>query len=132
MRRVVLAVSLLGLFCVLAGQVFAISRSQLIIVADDGQFLGSFEDRYATNSIYNKYGKYGSKYETKSIFNKYSEYGSDYSSLSPFNNYASEAPWLMDRQGNHYGRLSTNRYAQGVTDYSYRLACELKGIRDSM
>lgn len=121
------AVALLAL-----SSVFAVSLGDLVIVADDGTFLGSFENEYASNSIYNKYGNYGSPYQTNSIFNKYGNYGSDYSDKSPFNNYASHAPWLEDRWGNSYGRLSTNRYASGVTDYSYKLACRLKGLRDSM
>ncbi len=111
---------------------FAISLSQLKIVADDGTFLGSFESEYSQNSIFNQYGNYGSPYSSNSIFNKYGQYGSDYSSYSPFNSYASNAPWLVDSYGNYYGRLSINPYAQGVTDYSYELALQLKARRDSM
>ena len=33
--------------------------------------------------------------------------------------------------GNSYGRLSVNRYASGVTNDSYRLALQLKALRDS-
>ncbi len=110
----------------------ATSLGELIIVAEDGTFLGTFENQYSQKSIYNQYGNYGSKYNANSIFNKYGDYGSDYSEYSPFNRYASKAPWLMDRYGNYYGRLSVNQYASGVTDYSYRLACKLKGLRDSM
>ena len=111
---------------------FAISLSELYIVAEDGTFLGTFENEYATKSIYNKYGNYGSKYSSESIFNKYGNYGSDYSDLSPFNKYANKAPWLMDMKGNYYGCLSINKYAKGVTDYTYKLALQLKGLRDSM
>ena len=112
--------------------VFPVSLNQLIIVANDGTFLGTFENEYSKNSIYNEYGSYGSKYSTNSIFNKYGNYGSDYSDYSPFNKYASNAPWLMDRKGNYYGCLSINKYAEGVTDYTYKLALQLKAMRDSM
>ncbi len=111
---------------------FAISLNQLMIVSEDGTFLGSFESEYFRDSIYNQYGKYGSKYETKSIFNKYGDYGSDYSDKTPFNKYANKAPWLVDRQGNRYGRLSINKYANGVTNDSYKLALQLKALRDSL
>ncbi len=116
----------------LAGSLFAVSLSELKIVADDGTFLGTFENKYATNSVYNEYGTYGSKYSSNSIFNKYGNYGSDYSQYSPFNKYSHNAPYLMDRNGNYYGCLSVNRYAQGVTDFSYKLALQLKALRDSM
>ncbi|MCH5290452.1 MAG: hypothetical protein J1D88_01680 [Treponema sp.] len=118
-------------FIIFAGQASAITQGELIIVAADGQFLGSFENEYSTKSVYNRYGNFGSQYSSTSIFNKYSDYGSDYSDTSPFNKYASNAPWLMDKRGNRYGRLSINRYAQGVTDYSYKLALRLKALRDS-
>jgi len=112
---------------------YAISLSELRIIASDGTFLGTLnENEYDTNSIYNKYGKYGSHYNTTCIFNKYSNYGSDYSDKSPFNQYANNAPGLFDRQGNFYGTLSINRYAQGVTQQTYRLALQFKAYRDSL
>ncbi|MEL3909122.1 MAG: hypothetical protein P1P64_08995 [Treponemataceae bacterium] len=117
---------------ILSVSVFAVSLEELHIVADDGTFLGTFEDKYETKSIFNEYGDYGSKYSTDSIFNKYGDYGSDYSDYSPFNKYASNAPWLYDNYGNCYGRLSVNKYADGVTNDSYELALALKAIRDSM
>lgn len=112
--------------------VFAVSLSDLMIVAEDGTFLGNFTNEYNSKSVYNEYGTYGSKYNVNSIFNEYGTYGSDYSLYSPFNKYSNNGPWLMDCYGNYYGRLSVNRYAQGVTDYSYRLACQLKARRDFM
>jgi hypothetical protein len=111
---------------------YAISLSELRIIAEDGTFLGTFEGEYSSNSIYNVYGTYGSKYSSGSIFNKYGNYGSDYSDLSPFNRYASNPPGLYDRHGNFYGTLSINRYANGITNDSYNLAVRLKGMRDSM
>ena len=124
-----IALLLMSLF---VNSLFAVSLSELRIVAEDGTFLGTFENEYSQNSIYNEYGTYGSSYSSKSIFNKYGNYGSDYSQYSPFNSYSNKGPWIMDKRGNYYGRLSTNRYAQGVTDYSYKLAVKLKALRDSM
>lgn len=68
----------------LACSIFAVSLSEPRIVAEDGTFLGTFENEYSISSIYNEYGTYGSKYSTNSIFNKYGNYGSDYSDYSPF------------------------------------------------
>ena len=61
--------------------------------------------------------------------NSYSDYGSKYSNKSPFNKYADSAPWIVDNDGNSYGRLSINRYASGVTKQSYQLALELLSIK---
>lgn len=123
---------MLFLSAIVTSCLFAVSLSELLIVSEDGIFLGTFENEYATNSVYNMYGTYGSPYSSSSIFNKYGNYGSDYSQYSPFNQYSNNGPWLMDRYGNYYGRLSINRYAVGVTDYSYKLAHRLKAMRDSM
>jgi hypothetical protein len=119
-------------FILLAVSLYAISLSELRIIAEDGTFLGTFENEYSSNSVYNEYGNYGSKYSSSSIFNKYGNYGSDYSDQSPFNRYASNPPGLYDRRGNFYGTLSVNKYASGVTNETYNLAVRLKGIRDSM
>jgi hypothetical protein len=48
----------------------AISLNELRIIAKDGTFLGTFENGYASSSIYNKYGDYGSQYSSESMFNK--------------------------------------------------------------
>jgi hypothetical protein len=120
-------------FILITSSLFAISLNDLRIIASDGTFLGTLEnDQYSTNSIYNKYGKYGSKYNSNCILNKYDNYGSDYSNVSPFNKYASDPPGLYDRQGNFYGTLSINKYASGVTDQSYKIAIQLKAHRDSL
>lgn len=111
---------------------FAVSLNEIIVVAEDGTFLGTFENEYSPKSIYNQYGSYGSKYNSISIMNKWGTYGSDYSQYSPFNEYATKAPWLMDRKANNYGRLSINKYATGITSESYNLALYLKALRDSM
>jgi hypothetical protein len=124
--------------CIVLGLIFvavilyAQNLSELRIIAGDGTFLGSFENEYSSNSIFNEYGNYGSKYSSTSIFNKYGNYGSDYSNLSPFNSYASNPPGIYDRRGNFYGTLSINRYASGLTNESYNLALRLKAIRDSL
>lgn len=45
------------------------------IYSGDGTYLGEFStDRYAPDSISNKYGRYGSKYSSDSINNPYGNY----------------------------------------------------------
>lgn len=103
----------------------------LMIVATDGQFLGTFENKFSSDSIYNTFGDYGSKFSSTSIFNQFGDYGSDFSTLSPFNSFSVEGPWIVDEMGNKYGRLSINKFAYGVTQETLKLALELKAIRDS-
>jgi hypothetical protein len=43
---------------------YAISLNELRIIAKDGTFLGTFENEYSSNSVYNEYGNYGSKYSS--------------------------------------------------------------------
>ena len=111
--------------------IFPVSLNQLRIIAEDGTFLGTFENEYSSKSVYNQYCNYGSPYGSNSIMNKYGTYGSDYSDYSPFNKYANNAPWIVDGYGNTYERLSINKYASGVTNDSYKIALQLKALRDS-
>jgi hypothetical protein len=67
-----------------------------MIFANDGQYLGKItSNEYDTESLGNKYGKYGSSYSSSSIFNQYGTYGSSYSALSPFNPYAATPPIIF-------------------------------------
>lgn len=66
--------------------------------------------KYDSNSIWNSYGKYGSKYESNSIWNKYGSYGNEYNSDSPWNSYSSDAPVVVDKDGNFYGYFTINKY----------------------
>lgn len=128
MKKVIFTL-LIFMFCI--SNIFPVSLNELQIVADDGRFLGTFQNEYSANSVYNQYGNYGSPYSAYSIMNRYGTYGSDYSQYSPFNEYATNAPWIVDKYGNSYGRLSVNRYATGVTKDSYKIALQLKALRDS-
>jgi hypothetical protein len=64
---------------------------------------------YNANSTANPYGA-GSPYNTNSVTNPYSTYGNPYSNKSANNPYATDAPVLVDQQGNYRGKLSTNPY----------------------
>jgi len=82
----------------------------LHIYSNDGKtYLGKcITDKYASDGIYNTYGKYGSSYELKSIFNKYGDYGSQYSNTSAFNERATEPPKIVDNNGKFIAYLTIN------------------------
>lgn len=79
------------------------------IIADDGTYLGTIDDQYGSDSIYNEYSDYGNEYSAESIWNEYSDYGDDYSSESAFNDYASDPPVLL-KDGEVVGKLTTDPY----------------------
>ncbi len=79
--------------------------------ANQEEYLGCLNcDRFNANSIWNAYGTYGSRYNANSIWNPYGTYGSQFNSYSPWNAYSSEAPILVDKQGNFYGYFTVNPY----------------------
>jgi hypothetical protein len=80
------------------------------IIAEDGTYLGTLDDSYKSDSIYNEYSEHGSDYSSSSIWNEYSEYGSEYSSSSAFNEYSSDPPVLL-KDGEVIGKLTTREYA---------------------
>ena len=83
------------------------------IVIADGEYIGKIANKYASDSIFNKYGTFGSKYASKSIWNKYGTYGSAYSTHSPFNKFTSSPPMIIvDRE--LVGYLSTNESLRGA------------------
>ena len=85
------------------------------IIAEDGTYLGTLEDNYESDSIYNEYSDHGSTYNSDSIWNEYSDYGNEYSSQSPFNDYASDPPVLL-KDGEVIGKLTTDSYEYDSVD----------------
>lgn len=78
---------------------------------DHKTFLGCLNcGSYDANSVCNAYGRFGSRYQSDSIWNPYGTYGSRYNSSSPWNKYSTEAPAIVDKDGNFYGYLSANTY----------------------
>jgi hypothetical protein len=85
---------------------------------DQDVYLGKLNgSKFDSESIWNKYGKYGNKYSSNSIWNEYGKYGGDYSQYSPFNKYASHPPALRDRNGKFYGYFTINKYKAKRADY---------------
>src|SRR5262245_46300407 len=60
---------------------------------------------YDYNCLNNPYGA-GNPYKSDGLMNPYSEYGSRYSNKSWTNPYATDAPKIVDQNGNYRGRLS--------------------------
>ena len=85
------------------------------IVAEDGTYLGTLDDSYASDSIYNEYSDHGSTYSDESLWNEYSDHGNDYSDESAFNEYASNPPVLL-KDGEVIGRLTVKDYEYDSVD----------------
>jgi hypothetical protein len=87
---------------------------------DHRTFLGCLNcNRYDAGSVWNAYGQYGSQYSSNSIWNRYGTWGSPYSSVSPWNKYSSDAPVIVDKDGNFYGHFSSNAYINNRTQIKY-------------
>ena len=94
------------------------------IIADDGTYLGTLDDSYKSDSIYNDYSDYGNEYNSESIWNDYSDYGNEYSSQSAMNDSASEPPVLL-KDGEVVGKLTTNDYEyKGVNPKVLKEVCD--------
>ncbi len=65
-------------------------------------------NQYATDSIFNFYGKHGSAYGLESVVNQYSQFASPYSRYSACSPYAADPPVIVDGDGRFYGRLTVN------------------------
>lgn len=90
---------------------------KLMLFGGEGRktYLGCLNcSRYEHDSIFNPYGEHGSEYSGVSIFNSYSDHGSAYSDYGVCNPYAQNAPVVVDGNGNFYGRLTLNPYADPV------------------
>lgn len=107
-------------FAFLCGLLFlgAAVRSQTLFIyggENHDVYLGKFNaGPYDSESIWNKYGKYGSKYRSESIWNAYGTYGSKYNRLSPWNEFSSNPPVLVDAYGKIYGYFTANQYKNGA------------------
>ena len=94
------------------------------IIAEDGTYLGTLDDSYKSDSIYNDYSDYGNEYNSDSVWNDYSDYGNEYSSQSAMNDSASEPPELL-KDGEVVGKLTTNDYEyEGVNPKALKEVCD--------
>jgi hypothetical protein len=68
----------------------------ILLDRQTGKYLGTLSNnRFAPDSVANRYGRYGSRYSPESINNPYSKYGSRYSNDSVNNPYATNPPVII-------------------------------------
>jgi|ERR1700733_9816230 hypothetical protein len=73
-------------------------------------------------SICNDVGDYGSDVAENSIWNDVGTFGSDVSPFSPWNDISTDAPIIVDRDGNSYGYMSTNTVHRDRTRIGWLVA----------
>lgn len=75
-----------------------VAAAQIIIVSADGEYLGKVSsDKYASESICNKYGTFGSPHGN-GIFNRYGDHGGTYSLTGAYNPRAQNPPALIENR----------------------------------
>ena len=73
----------------------------ILIDQKTGKYLGNLStNQNDPNSVSNPHGRYGSKNSEDSINNPNGKYGDFQSNDSPNNPYATNAPIVLDREGN--------------------------------
>ena len=101
-------------FVLLAAIGTAGAQSQEILIMggqSQDEFLGCLTcSEYDSSSVWSQYGRYSFQ-NGYGVWNKYGQHANRYSTYSACNQYSTNAPALVDRAGNFYGRLSVNRYA---------------------
>lgn len=113
MKALLLSLCLVG-FCGLAA-VSARAQSPKALLLFGGKdhktFLGCLNCMHTSPlSVCNEYGKFGSEYNIASIWDEYGDFGSSYSVDSPWDSYSTDAPIIVDKDGNSYGYFSVNTF----------------------
>lgn len=112
MKRTALAVAIS--VCLCAGPTGAEEVCDLlegaVIIAQDSSntFLGTVNNSYDSQSIFNEFGTYGNEFSAKSIWNQFSTLGNEFNSNSPFNEFSSSPPMLIKNR-RIIGYLSSNK-----------------------
>ncbi len=74
-------------------------------------FLGCFScNQFASDSVFNQFGRYGSRYSSTSVSNHFSTYGSEFSSNSACNTFASNPPIILNTSSQRYTELTLNQF----------------------
>lgn len=82
---------------------------------DHKTYLGCLNcSEYAPDSMKNRFGLHGSPNAVESIFNHFGLYGSKFAVNGACNKFSVDPPVIVDSEGNYYGRLTLNPYAQGI------------------
>ena len=99
------------------------------VVDNDGDYFGRIASQYASESIFNPYGRYGNSYSLSSIWNQYAA-GSQYRSESPWNQYSRGLQIV--KGSNLLGRLTVNpSVPNGVSPLTIATVCfGISDLRD--
>lgn len=99
-----------------AGVTLLVLDGRASLIAGDGAYLGIVSsNRFGSDSICNRFGKYGSQFSSTSVRNPFGRYGSPYSSHSAYNAYTSTPPAII-LDGRVVGYLTKNRVKSGAVD----------------
>jgi hypothetical protein len=76
-------------------------------------FLGCFScNQFASDSVFNQFGRYGSRFSQTSVANHFSRYGSEFSNDSACNRFASNPPVILNTATNTFTELTLNQFRQ--------------------
>jgi len=91
------------------------SGAKLFADNEERTYIGTIEDEFTENSIFNEFGTYGSEFSSTSIWNEFGMYGGEFSTHSPFNSFTSTPPFIVKGK-KVIGRLTVNKYITGAID----------------
>ncbi|MEQ9287240.1 MAG: hypothetical protein RIG77_10050 [Cyclobacteriaceae bacterium] len=98
-----------------------LNGASIIAQDDENTYLGKISNKYDSESILNKYGRYGDKHSTTSIWNEYGQFGGQHGLYSPFNKYSTSPPIII-KNGKTIGYLTVG--LDGISPWT------IKGIED--
>jgi hypothetical protein len=76
---------------------------------DYNVFLGCFScNQFASDSVFNQFGRYGSRFSSASVWNHFSAYGSQFAATSACNQFATSPPRMVDTAAGTYTELTLN------------------------
>jgi len=114
-RRLFITIGIGLWLIILPSPLLAQNVALLLYDSETGRdFVGCLNcNRYASESVCNKYGDYGSRYSTQSIWNRYGKFGSRYNTNSPWNRYGKGLK-IVDTNGNYYGLFSISQHGKST------------------
>lgn len=91
-----------------------IDLNESFLMSADFRYIGKLTlNRFDSESVLNSTGLYGNRFSSMSVANQYSDYGNPYSILSAYNIHTSTPPFII-LKGKFYGRLSKNKFLEGI------------------
>ena len=105
-------IRLTAVLLLLATAAFAQSPKLMLFGGSDHDvYLGCLNcNSFASDSVCNEFGQHGSEFASDSIWNEFGRFGSEFSSDSPWNAFGTNAPIIVDADGNFYGYFSRNEF----------------------